>query len=53
MIRRLSTFITGVKAFLYRRAALRYICYLAILLALLLFWLYSKGEEPAFVYNAF
>lgn len=53
MIRRLSNIITDGKEFIYRHTALRYACYLAILLALLLFWLYSDGAEVAFVYNAF
>lgn len=53
MIRRLSNFITGSKEFLFRHAALRLVCELAVLLALLLLWLCSKNSEVAFIYNAF
>lgn len=53
MIRRLSDTITAFKEYVYRHGSLRWGCYLLALLGLLLFWLYAKGEQVAFVYSAF
>lgn len=53
MIGRLSAIIMACKEFVYRHAALRYLCYLAIVISLLLFWLCTDVPEISFVYNAF
>lgn len=53
MIGRLSNIITQIKETLYKSTPLRLLTYLAIIAALLLFWLYSDGEAVAFVYNEF
>jgi hypothetical protein len=53
LIGRLSTIITALKSFLYTRTALRTACYLLIVLALLLYWLYTDSAEISFIYNNF
>ena len=53
MLRRLSSTITGIREALFERRVLRYMCYLLIALALLLFWLYFGEVEIAFVYTDF
>lgn len=53
MIRRLSTTIMEIKSWIFGHRLARYSWYLAALLGLLLFWLFSAGEEIIFVYNAF
>ena len=53
MTGRLSDIITGCKEWVWRRPAARYLWYLAVLLGLLLFWLFSPEGGIAFVYNAF
>lgn len=53
LIGRLSTTITAVKQWVQARTWARLCWYFLVLLALLLFWALSEGEEIAFVYNAF
>ena len=53
MIKRLSDFITAAEEFVYSHTALRYLWYIGIVLALLLFWVYGEDAGTAFVYNAF
>lgn len=53
MIRRLSATITAFKECVYRHGTMRRGLYLLALLGLLLFWLYARGEQVAFVYSAF
>ena len=53
LIGRLSTTITACKDWVFRRTAARLMWYLAVLLALVLFWLWAPEAEIAFVYNAF
>ena len=49
----MSNIITEGKERVYRHTAARRLCYLAMLLCLLLFWLSLGDTEIAFVYNAF
>lgn len=53
MIKRLSNTITRTKDWFFRHTAARCLWYLAVVLALLLFWLYTDRAEISFVYNAF
>ena len=53
MIGRLSTIITTVKDYVYGRTPLRYLRYIMIMFALLLFWLTSDDAAVALVSSAF
>lgn len=53
LIRRLSNIMTKGKEWVFSHPAARYGWYLLAILGLLLFWLFSAGEEVSFVYNAF
>ena len=53
MQRLLSSFITTVSRVIFESRALRYVWYLLIILALLLFWLYFGEVEISFVYTDF
>ncbi len=53
MIKRLSSFITKGKGWVFAHPAARYGWYLLAILALLAFWLFASGGEVAFVYSAF
>lgn len=50
---RLSSFITKIDGVFFERRALRYGYYLAVILALLFFWLRFGHLEVAFVYTDF
>ena len=53
MQRLLSSFITAVSRVMFESKVLRYVWYLLIILALLLFWLHFGEVEISFVYSDF
>ena len=53
MIARLSTTITRIKTLIFTKFPLRLLWYTAVVLLLLLYWMFGPQQQIDFVYNAF
>lgn len=53
LIARLSTTITRIKTLVFTKFPLRLLWYTAVVLLLLLYWMFGPQQQIDFVYNAF